>query len=82
MLDTDDGGWCPPERDLDEMKSRIKLLFEYYISKSPDEVKKMGAFPLDVNMSYQSVPLQSCISKDNTLTPFSELISRVVSDVL
>jgi hypothetical protein len=52
MLDTDDEGWCPPERDLDEMKSRGKLLFEYYMSKmapskSPDEVKKMWAFSLD-----------------------------------
>jgi hypothetical protein len=33
MLDTDDQGWIPPQRDLDEMKSRNKMLFEYYISK-------------------------------------------------
>lgn len=53
MLGTDDEGWIPAERDLDEMKSRNKLLFEYYISKmppgtSPDQVKKMWPFPLDI----------------------------------
>jgi hypothetical protein len=52
MLDTDDDGWIPSERDLDEMKSRNRWLFEYYVSKmppgtSPDHVKEMWPFPLD-----------------------------------
>ncbi|OJJ51377.1 hypothetical protein ASPZODRAFT_127446 [Penicilliopsis zonata CBS 506.65] len=51
MLDTDDEGWVPPERDLDETKCRNKMLFEYYVSKmrlrTPDEVKNMWPFPLD-----------------------------------
>jgi hypothetical protein len=50
MLDTDDEGWIPPERDLDEMKSRNMMLFKYYVTKaqkSPGEVKSMWLFPLD-----------------------------------
>lgn len=50
MLDTDEEGWIPPERDLDEMKSRNKMLFEYYVTKaqkSSEEVKVMWPFPLD-----------------------------------
>jgi hypothetical protein len=51
-LDTDDDGWIPSERDLDEMKSRNKMLFEYYVSRirpgtSPDRVKEMWPFPLN-----------------------------------
>ncbi|KAE8402309.1 kinase-like domain-containing protein [Aspergillus pseudonomiae] len=52
VLDTDDEGWIPPERDLGEMKTRNKMLFEYYISKmAPEkpatEVKNIWPFPLD-----------------------------------
>ncbi|KKK25699.1 hypothetical protein P175DRAFT_0491405 [Aspergillus ochraceoroseus IBT 24754] len=50
MLDTDDEGWIPPGRDLDEMKSRNKILFQYYVTKAqkpPEEVKSMWPFPLD-----------------------------------
>jgi phosphotransferase family enzyme len=50
MLDADDEGWIPPGRELDETKSRNKMLFEYYVTKlqkSPDEVKSMWPFPLD-----------------------------------
>ncbi|GAB1200325.1 hypothetical protein APSETT444_009695 [Aspergillus pseudonomiae] len=52
MLDTDDEGWIPPERDLGEMKTRNKMLFEYYISKMApgkprNEVKNIWPLPLD-----------------------------------
>ena len=49
LLDTDDEGWVAPGRDLEEIKSRNKMLLEHYISKmasskSPEEVKKMWPF--------------------------------------
>ncbi|QKX56805.1 uncharacterized protein TRUGW13939_03912 [Talaromyces rugulosus] len=50
MLDTDDEGWVSPERELDKLKSRNKMLFEYYVTKTQksfDEVKSMWPFPLD-----------------------------------
>lgn len=50
MLDTDDEGWVAPERELDELKSRNKMLFEYYViktQKSFEEVKGMWPFHLD-----------------------------------
>ncbi|KAJ5791178.1 uncharacterized protein N7518_008189 [Penicillium psychrosexuale] len=51
ILDTDDDGWIPPERDFTEMKSRNKMLFDYYVSKpdlnkTPDEVRKLWPFSL------------------------------------
>lgn len=50
MLDTDDEGWVSPELELDELKSRNKRLFEYYVTKTEksfDEVKGMWSFPLN-----------------------------------
>ncbi|KAJ5215294.1 uncharacterized protein N7498_001701 [Penicillium cinerascens] len=52
VLDTDDDGWVPPERDFTEIKSRNKVLFDYYVSKpglnkTPDEVRGLWPFPLD-----------------------------------
>ena len=52
LLDTDDEGWVPPERDFSEMRSRNKVLFDYYVSKpdlrrTPDEVRNLWPFPLD-----------------------------------
>ncbi|PKY07566.1 hypothetical protein P168DRAFT_98163 [Aspergillus campestris IBT 28561] len=52
MLDTDDDGWVPPERDLEEVKGRNKMLFDYYVAKmgkdrAPDEIRSMWPFPLD-----------------------------------
>jgi hypothetical protein len=49
MLDTDDEGWVAPGRELEEVKSRNKMLFEYYVSKmastrSPEEIRKMWPF--------------------------------------
>ena len=49
LLDTDDEGWIAPGRDLEEIKSRNKMLLEHYISKmasskSPEEVKKVWPF--------------------------------------
>ena len=52
LLDTDDDGWIPPEYDFTEMKSRNKMLFDYYVSKpdlnkTPDEVRRLWPFSLD-----------------------------------
>jgi hypothetical protein len=46
MLVTDDEGWVY----LDELKSRNKMLFEYYVAKtlkSFDEAKSMWPFAVD-----------------------------------
>ncbi|CAG8190541.1 unnamed protein product [Penicillium nalgiovense] len=52
LLDTDDDGWIPPEYDFTEMRSRNKMLFDYYVSKpdlnkTPDEVRRLWPFSLD-----------------------------------
>lgn len=52
LLSTDDDGWIPPEYDFTEMKSRNKMLFDYYVSKpdvdkTPDEIRSMWPFSLD-----------------------------------
>ncbi|OKL59253.1 hypothetical protein UA08_05514 [Talaromyces atroroseus] len=50
MLDTDDEGWIAPERDLEETKSRNKMLLEHYVTQArrlPEEVENMWPFPLD-----------------------------------
>ncbi|KAJ5793943.1 hypothetical protein N7457_000542 [Penicillium paradoxum] len=52
MLDTDDDGWIPPERDFTEMKTRNKMLFDYYVSgtdlnKTAMEVRNLWPFPAD-----------------------------------
>lgn len=50
MLDTDDEGWIPLERDFEETKSRNNMLYEHYVTKlqkTPEEVKNMWPFPLD-----------------------------------
>lgn len=49
MLDTDDEGWIAPGRDLEEIKSRNKMLLDHYISKmtsnkSPEEIERMWPF--------------------------------------
>jgi hypothetical protein len=49
LLDTDDEGWVAPGRDLEEVKSRNKMLLEHYIPRlapgwSPGEVEKMWPF--------------------------------------
>ncbi|KAJ5570619.1 uncharacterized protein N7459_010049 [Penicillium hispanicum] len=52
ILDTDDDGWIPPERDFKEMKARNRMLFDHYVSemgssKTSDEVRDFWPFPLD-----------------------------------
>jgi hypothetical protein len=53
MLDTDDEGWIAPGRDLEETKSRNKMLLDHYISnmtlnKSVGEVEKRWPFLKEV----------------------------------
>lgn len=51
MLDTDDEGWIPLERDFEETKSRNKMLYEHYVfesQKNPKEVKEIWPFLLDL----------------------------------
>lgn len=52
VLDTDNEGWIPPERDFTEIQSRNKMLFDYFVSKpglnkTPDEVRGLWPFPFD-----------------------------------
>jgi hypothetical protein len=49
LLDTEGEGWVAPGRDLEEIRSRNKMLLEHYISKMasgklPEEVKKIWPF--------------------------------------
>ncbi|CAG8900242.1 unnamed protein product [Penicillium egyptiacum] len=49
ILDTDNDGWIAPESDFIEMKSRHKVLFDYYVSqpdinKTQDEVRNLWPF--------------------------------------
>ncbi|KAJ5084216.1 hypothetical protein NUU61_008795 [Penicillium alfredii] len=46
-------GWIAAEQDLDEVRVRNKILFDYYVSKlgpnrTPDEVRSMWPFTLDM----------------------------------
>lgn len=50
MLDTDDEGWIPLERDFEEMKSRNNMLYKQVDTKLPktlEEMKNMWPFLLD-----------------------------------
>ncbi|RJE23926.1 Phosphotransferase enzyme family [Aspergillus sclerotialis] len=53
MLDTDNDGWISSNRDLNEVRTRNKMLFDYYISKPgiskrSDEIQRMWPFALDI----------------------------------
>ncbi|GES66750.1 aminoglycoside phosphotransferase [Aspergillus terreus] len=62
VLDTDDDGWVPPERDFTEIKSRNKALFDYYISKpslnkTPDEARSLWPFLFSSRLRCPALPI-------------------------